>query len=118
MKYLYFTMRLRFLEQLFFIQVLVGSFIAVASSTEMNTFLAVHFLPDWTNSVYKAQQLGQPSSILCASICIHNEECSFFFLNSGKCNLGKLTLTTSGSAIQYAPEKILINEGESFLLLS
>jgi len=47
------------------------------ASSEINTFMGVPFLSDWTNSFYKIHQLVHPSSISCASLCIKdpNEEC-------------------------------------------
>ena len=101
-----------FLGKLFFIQALMG--LHLADSTVLSTFRTVSFLPDWTNSVYRTQQNGIPTLIVCASICVNevDEKCSFFYFHSNTCFLGNLTLNNTGLASLFAPNKILVDESK------
>ena len=87
----------------------------LVASTVLNHFQAVSFLSDWTNSVYKTQQIAISSLPYCASICIKelDKKCSFFYPDSKTCLLGNLTLmNNTGLAPLRAPDKLLIHESK------
>ncbi len=97
-------MSLSFLVILLYFQKLNGLNVP-AASTVLNTFRAVQFLPDWTNSVYKTQLMSRPSLSSCASNCIKelNGKCSFFYFDSKNLFSWKsfskyLWISTPGSA--------------------
>jgi len=80
-------------------------FLMVLSVVFATTFVAyenVYFLPEWSNGIYKTQNIFTSSLIFCAAIC--NSEmggqCSFYFLNYDTCYLGNLVLISSTFYVQ------------------
>jgi len=85
-----------------------------ATSTTINVFQNVYFLPVWYNGVYKSQRIFNPSLVFCATICRSEigGKCSFYFLNSDICYLGNLMSNNTGIAIaqNLIPTHILLNK--------